>query len=389
MKKILALLLVLCMLVGVCACGATTEPVDETPANETPVDEQPIEDPKAEDPAPADEDPKTEDPAQTTLFSGEDKVIDIYLIAGQSNAVGYSKIENTKEAYAFAPELKRGFKNVLFAGVVRWGGDSGAYESKDYDWRPTVLGLGKGADSEYIGPEAGIAKGLSEYYNEESGKVAGIIKHGHGGTSLLDNVTGVNSHGNWASPTYAEKVLGMNKAAYESSAVGGLYRSFLEVVEAKLCLLVIEGYTNFNIKGIYWMQGETDREKPDEYKVAFGYFASDLRRDLAKLATELTGEDRGASNMPIFVGTISQTFNLNTGTMESVNVKFIEMQKALPDTVENCYIIDNSQYALSKYREGSTILILGSDQHHWKQSDHLQIGYNAGHEMLLQNGLLQ
>ena len=137
------------------------------------------------------------------------------------------------------------------------------------------------------------------------------------------------------------------------------------------------------------MQGETDRERPDDYKVAFGYFVSDLRRDLAKIATELTGEDRGAANMPIFVGTISQTFNLNTEKAEDINIKFVEMQKTLPDTVENCYIIDNSQYALSKYREGSTILILGSDQHHWKMSDHLEIGYKAGHAMLIQNGLLQ
>ena len=388
MKRIFALLLVLCLIAGVTACAA--KPTDNTPADNTPAKEDPVTDPdKQEDPKTG-EDDKKEDPKPTTLFSGEDKVIDIYLIAGQSNAVGYSKIgEDAKKVYEeFAPELKKGFKNVLFSGVVRWGGDSGEYESKDYGWIKTILGLGKGNDSEYIGPEAGIAKGLSEYYNDANGKVAGIIKYGHGGTSLLNNVTGVNRFGNWASPTYAEKELGMNQATYESGAMGGLYRGFLEVIEAKLRALVAKGYTNFNLKGLYWMQGEADREKPEEYRVAFGYFASDLRRDLAKIANELTGEDRGALEMPIFIGTISQTFNLNTETMENVNIKFIEMQKSLPETVKNCCVVDNSQYALSRYNE-PYIVVLGSDQHHWKLSDHLEIGYNAGRAMLTWHGLIQ
>ena len=205
MKKLLALLLVLCMLVGVCACGATTEPVGETPTNDTPADDQPTEDPKTEDSTPADEDPKTEDPKSTAIFSGEDNVIDIYLIAGQSNAVGHTKITDSKAAYEFAPELKRGFQYVLFSGMTRWDNvdGSGKYFSHDYRWIKTTLGLGKGDDSNYMGPEAGMAKAFSEVYNKESGKTAGIIKYGHGGTSMW-KTDGSNQFGNWASPSYAE-----------------------------------------------------------------------------------------------------------------------------------------------------------------------------------------
>ncbi len=377
MKRIFALLLVLYLIAGVTACAAKQ---DNTPANEdSATDPEKQEDPKTG------EDDKKEDPKATAVFSGENKVIDIYLIAGQSNAVGHTKITDTKAAYGFASELKKGFTNVLFSGMTRWDNvdGSGQYFSHDYRWIKTTLGLGKGDDSEYMGPEAGMAKALSEYYNKESGKTAGMIKYGHGGTSLW-KTDGSNQFGNWASPTFAEKELGLGSASYNSSSVHGvLYREFLSVIRQKLKALVAEGYTNVNIKGLYWMQGENDRAEPDRYKTAFAYFASDIRRDVAEIVKELTGgDDRGAANMPIVAGTISQTQNLNYESDEAVNIKFIEMQKALPETVANCYVVDNSQYAISKYYQNGMPQVLGSDQWHWNQADHLEIGYNVGKTFL-------
>ena len=379
MKRLLTVLLILCLLVGATACAAN-KPQENTPADNTPITTDPD---GQEDPKP-DEGDQKEDPKPTTVFSGEDKVIDLYLVAGQSNAVGYTKVVDAKAAYQFAPELKKGYNTVLFAGMTRW--DSGdSYDSQSYSWRKTVLGLGKGKDSNCMGPEAGMAKALAEFYTKESGKTAGILKYGHGGTSLLNKTNDSNRFGNWVSPSYADKVLGMSTAAYESSVHGGLYREFLQVIEAKLKALVSEGYTNVNIKGLYWMQGENDRNRPDDYKVAFTYFASDIRRDVADIVEKLTGgDDRGAADMPIFVGTISQTQNLLTEDAESINKTFIEMQKTLPDVVKNCYIVDNSQYAISKYVEGKGVNWdgLGSDQWHWNQADHLEIGYNVGKAML-------
>ncbi len=138
------------------------------------------------------------------------------------------------------------------------------------------------------------------------------------------------------------------------------------------------------------MQGENDRNEPDEYAVAFGYFASDIRRDVAKILRSMTGgDDRGAADMPIFVGTISQTQNLEYPRAESVNLEFIAMQKKLPDAVTNCYVVDNSQYAISRYDANTgkvNTVGLGSDQWHWNQADQLEIGYNVGRAFLTLGG---
>ena len=56
------------------------------------------------------------------------------------------------------------------------------------------------------------------------------------------------------------------------------------------------GYGDINIKGVFWMQGETDKNAPDEYKAAFKCFADDLRRNLG----EAVGAD--LSKLAIMVG---------------------------------------------------------------------------------------
>ena len=49
MKKLIALLLALCMVFALCACGSTAEaPAAETPAAETPAEEAPAEEPGIE-----------------------------------------------------------------------------------------------------------------------------------------------------------------------------------------------------------------------------------------------------------------------------------------------------------------------------------------------------
>ena len=337
--------------------------------------------------------PNDDESKKSAFFYGEENVIDIYLVAGQSNAVGYTNIVDKNAAYEYAPELKSGFSNVLFAGRLRWDSED-YYTALDYAWRATKLGLGAGG-GEKMGPEAGMAKALSEFYNETSGKTAGIIKYGHGGTSLLTKVTDTtgpsNKYGTWVSPSYAVAKLGFkNQAEYKASMTGALYREFLEVIKNRLMSLRGMGYTNVNIKGLYWMQGENDRREPDEYAVAFRYFASDIRRDVARIVRTMTaGDDRGAAEMPIIVGTISQTQNLEYPRAESVNLEFIAMQKRLPDSVSNCYVVDNSQYAISRYDENTGKVNtdgLGSDQWHWNQADQLEIGFNVGREFLSVGG---
>lgn len=354
MKKLLALLMAVLMVLGLVACSTPEEPQAPDNVPDAPAPDEPTE-----------------------------NEIDIYLIAGQSNAAGHTKIEDLTAAYRYAPELKDGFSNVLYAGNAR--GDNGIkVVNHDTDWVPARLGLGvPSGNKERIGPEAGMAKALAEYYNEESGKYAGIIKFAHGGTGLLNTKTGSNQFGNWVPPSYAA---GKGIQWDNDPVTGVLYRELLNTVREKVELLADygEGFTKINIKGMYWMQGCNNRNSPSEYRRAFEFFARDLRRDLASLMTELTGEDCGAAEMPIYVGTISATFGLNdANTEENINKPFITMQKKLPNFVSNCYVIDNSAYAMGYWDASTdTVVVLGSDKHHWCQSDILKIGYNVGKKML-------
>ena len=314
-------------------------------------------------------DPTPEEPKNT---------IDIYLVAGQSNAVGHTRVSDREDAYLYAPELENGYSNVLISGELRWSdvGNPQGFSRRPLYWQSTTLGLGK-SNTSYFGPEAGMAKALSAYYNEESGRTAGIIKYGHGGTNLLNVTTGSSAYGNWVSPSYAAYL----NVEYDG-ATGGLYREFLEVVVYQLKSLSKYGFDDFNIKGLYWMQGENDRTSPSAYETAFHYFAQDIRSDLSELVKEITGDhDGGASEMPIFIGTISETFDSATESSVAINRSFINMQKGLPNTRNNYIIVDNSKFAMNQTVEG-TNKVLGSDNYHWNQMDHLMIGNNVGKAIL-------
>ena len=306
------------------------------------------------------------------------KEIDIYLIAGQSNASGHSKIVDAESIYAQYPALREGYDHVHYAGNSRVDEENFTrLLNRDIPWCHTRLGFGAFNEGR-MGPEAGIAVGLSALYNKESGRHAGLIKFAHGGTGLLDNRVRSNLFGNWMPPSYA-KLIGL---PWENEPITGrLYRLLLAQVEKNLGELVAYGgFDKINIKGMYWMQGCHNRNVPEEYRRAFPLFASDLRRDLAALITRLYGNDCGAANMPIVVGTISRTFMIDGPAMiERINLPFIEMQRSLPDVVPNCYIADNAEYAVCGWNEATgKVIPLGSDTAHWNQQDALDIGIGVG-----------
>lgn len=117
------------------------------------------------------------------------------------------------------------------------------------------------------------------------------------------------------------------------------------------------------------MQGEADIGQESEYRKAFSYFAEDIRRDLG----ELSGED--LSQMPIFVGEISETFNSYSSM--AANKRFIAMQNELADLVENVHIVHSSSYQVNGPNG-----VLGTDQYHWNQDDMIAIGKLLGEAIL-------
>ncbi len=384
-RRILPLLLILALLLpAAVACGGAKDPANGKTEPPVVTTEAPTE-PTSEEDTTGGGTPGGSDPNQP-IFSGEGKVIDIYLIAGQSNAVGYTKVTDRQAAYDFAPGLQTGYDHVLISGVCRSEGSTSAtFTKRVLGLQATTLGLGR-INADYFGPEAGMAKAFASHYNAESGRTAVIIKFGHGGTSLLNDTAGNNAFGNWVSPSYAE-VLGVPY----SGATGGLYREYLNVIRENLTALAERGYTNVNIKGLYWMQGEHDRDRPAQWEAAFQCFLSDLRSDLSRLIKEftLTADDRGASEMPVFLGTISRSFGSSTASSLNMNASFIATQRSMPTKVEHCYVVDNSTYDITRWNsETNKDIVVGSDSWHWNQADHLRIGENVGNAILRAYDLL-
>lgn len=291
--------------------------------------------------------------------SANGKEIDIYLIAGQSNAAGFTKY---KEA-----DLKKldsryidGFENIYYAGVAaNPSGDN--FNPNEVALQNVKAGFGCTA-GQTLGAEVGIAEELSKYYNSETGKYAGIIKYGVGGTALLNNLGGQNqAKGNWVSPSYAQT---LTEGVTEKT--GGVYRLFLKEVEKQLQAYKAAGFSPV-VKGMFWMQGESDRGKPAEYVIAFEHFANDVRSDLS----QITGED--LKHMPIHVGLISRTFNSSSYSMVNSNKNFIKTQRKLSEYVTHCFIVESDVFDLNDAYGN-----IGSDNNHWNYNQIIEIGKLVG-----------
>lgn len=301
------------------------------------------------------------------------KEIDVYFIAGQSNASGYSTF-NFNTAVADNPGFGYGFNNIWYAGDAESTGSNSMVIHRDLGWQ--LARIGQGAAVNKFGPEAGMAEALSAYYNTQSGKVAGIIKYAHGGTALLDNIGGENaSNGNWVSPSYEATI----KPQSPGNLTGGLYRDFLAQVKKNVAELKNMGYTTINFKGLFWMQGESDKGKPNEYEKAFKYFVSDIRSDLGKIA------EVDLSALPVFVGEISRTSGSAVQGTVNTNNAFIAMQRNLPNVIGNVYVIASGQFDINKLVNGSNVAV-GTDSWHWNQADMIAIGNLVG-ESIIENVL--
>ena len=126
-----------------------------------------------------------------TASVGSKGEIDVYLIAGQSNAVGYGS-DGLSASIMNDPRYTDGFSNVLYYGVA---------EGNDYnEFVPVTVGLGK--DSGRVGAEVGIAAAVGD-----SSRNSAIIKHAIGGSYLYPTTNGTpaQNYGTWTPPSYIDK----------------------------------------------------------------------------------------------------------------------------------------------------------------------------------------
>jgi len=222
----------------------------------------------------------TSSPTLPTAEKGE--VIDVWLVAGQSNAIGSAKPSNypTDEAYAdYKTLLTNGSQNVWHL------------RNTYTDFVPAGFSQGSGTQS---GPEIGIATALDKSENKNA-----IIKVAYGNTCLYENTSSNESikYGTWTPPSYIEK----HNISTVGNRTGDLYLTFIAKVAEGLEKLVAAGYTP-NLKGVWYMQGEADTlvssTTTARYEELLLTLISDMRADL----TEVSGLD--CSELPFVYGRI-------------------------------------------------------------------------------------
>lgn len=201
--------------------------------------------------------------------SDGNREVDVWLIAGQSNAIGQAYISNypsANEYSSYKDLLTNGSSNVWYYG----NRETDAF---------VPAGFGHGSNTSSSGPEIGLTTALNG-----NGRTNAIIKLAYGNTSLYNNTTSNESikYGTWTPPSYIEK----HSVPTTSNRTGDLYLSFIKKVEDGLNILTESGYTPV-IKGIYYMQGEADTfgaASSSAYTELLTTLISDLRNDLSKVS---------------------------------------------------------------------------------------------------------
>ncbi len=293
--------------------------------------------------------------AAVTLNESKDKgVIDMYLIAGQSNAVGYSN----------KGSLSGEFTNVWFAGENEKNRRTGATTLSIIDNYVKSVKAGYGWNSNCIGPEYGMAEILNDYYDSEN--PAFIFKSAAGGTALNNDTWGLSdTFGNWY-PRSKWKGTDVNPS---KSPMGVQYYYFIENFKAVYNKLVADGYTP-RVRGMVWMQGEADLGRDKLYKTLLKALIKDLRADIA----EITGDDTNLE-MPFIIGKIATTFETyNNPSVPSFN----KVQQDVADSMTNVYTIETSDLVIVS----ESGLIKGTDKYHFSTHDARILGQRFAEKLL-------
>lgn len=303
--------------------------------------------------------------------------LDMYLIAGQSNAAGYSYIPANTET----------FENVGYAGEADktlCGSNTMSAKSdflssfEKYRWS-VVAGLG--ATGNHIGPEYGMAKVLNSRYAEGDTK-AFIFKTAAGGTFLLDNGSGLSaSYGNWYPRSLwpAGYTPNVETASVGNDPTGILYQLFVKNFEKVYDTLVEHNYAPV-VKGMVWMQGESDLPSIDDrYGDTLKAFITDIRADLVSI----TG-DAALQAMPFVIGEIAESFqgwwNNQAGPAQMAEMH--RQQKRMATELDGVSTFSTNDLIIVD-KDG---VVKGSDQSHYSANDAVILGERFANAVLDLNG---
>ena len=251
---------------------------------------------------------------KTTESRGE---VDVYLIAGQSNAVGFGS-DGLSTSILNDPRYTDGFEDVLYYGR----GDSNVVN----ELVSVKVGLGK--DKSSVGAEIGIASAVSG-----SNRMSAVIKHAVGASYLYPTTDGsvAEASGTWTPPSYIEKY-GVDTS---SNKIGDIYEAFLKTVTDGIALLKAEGYTPV-VKGIWWMQGEAETNNESRSR-AYEELLTMLIAEMKKDVGAIVGAD--LSSLPFVMGKITR--NPNPSYSQPAYIDLVNAaQVAVTSKVDKTFIVD-------------------------------------------------
>jgi len=207
--------------------------------------------------------PVTNDKPKSDTLTSTFQNIDIYLIGGQSNAVGAGYIRNidNPKIIALTQEFHRPFKadqRVILFYLKGWyspswgpwsffGLNNGQPEST---WIPLIH---CGNDSLTFGPELGFGNRMMQLNPKFN---IGIIKYAASGSSLQVDWNPGNSR-------------------TDTTQWGSQFKWFVKAVDRGLAALRSDGKSPI-IRGMLWQQGEADTGY-DNYAIMLGHFIDRVR----------------------------------------------------------------------------------------------------------------
>lgn len=323
----------------------------------------------------------------------ETKEIDVYFIAGQSNAAGCSdfyradlKTLNLSKRYADkADAYLNGFDNVFYFGYATEVNKSMNTKFTKLTPVKACMGVTKTHD---FGAELGMAEYMNQHYANSDKKTV-IIKYAVCASALLGQSS---AFGEWSAPSYPnpslgkdlnlyENMIGTQKGNYED---GMLFDALLAIEEA--------GFNKVNYKGFYWSQGESDAGRTN-YGSALKALINDFRSDIDKVSSSYKQcseffDYESSSTMPFLISEIAPTQSgakLNadgTSTDQGVNI-VVNQQRLVASQMNNVSTLPTAEYEIVNRNDmwNSSIndgISYCADQWHYNGDDMLTIGNEVG-----------
>jgi len=334
--------------------------------------------------------------------------VDVFFIAGQSNASGFSdfyrKDNSTLNlsgdwlAKAKTGLYTNGFNNIFYMGSALEGSDASGTNITTL--QKVKVGFGRNANREF-GAELGMAEYLTSHYGpgtENPNRAVVIVKYAVGGTSLLGKVE--SRFGAWLPPSYVSQSQYVNelvgKVNFYESLIGkssdnyttGLaYQAFTAIKDA--------GYTDIDLKGLYWSQGECECTDADRYEhePALRALISDVRRDLGTVSNNFMTSNAnvdvsGASDLDFLISEIAPTFAGGAKSIDGranwMNMRIVEeAQRNVCNSVANTYLLPTGKYTISSQNAQMDITVENGESYcednwHYNGDDMLEIGNEVG-----------